>query len=71
MHPKSSIENLPRRDGRGSLLTGGVAAILASACCVGPLALLALGFSGAWIGTPTAPEPWSWIPKRSNTCWHN
>ncbi|MBD5802737.1 mercuric ion transporter MerT [Aromatoleum evansii] len=58
MHPKSSIETLPRRDGRGSLLTGGVAAILASACCLGPLVLLALGFSGAWIGTLTALEPY-------------
>ncbi|AKU11578.1 MAG: mercuric ion transporter MerT [Steroidobacteraceae bacterium] len=58
MHPKSSIENPPRRDGRGSLLTGGVAAILASACCVGPLVLLAFGVSGAWIGTLTALEPY-------------
>lgn len=58
MHPKSSIENLARRDGRGSLLTGGVAAILASTCCLGPLVLLALGFSGAWIGTLTALEPY-------------
>lgn len=58
MHPRTSIENLPRahRDGRSPLLSGGVAAILASACCLGPLVLLALGFSGAWIGNLTALE---------------
>ena len=38
------------KTGRGALFTGGLAAILASACCLGPLVLIALGFSGAWIG---------------------
>ena len=42
---------------RGSLLAGGVAALLASACCLGPLAL-ALGFSGAWIASLTLLEPY-------------
>src|SRR5215471_5689007 len=42
----------------GALLAGGVAAILASACCLGPLVLLALGVSGAWIGNLTALEPY-------------
>lgn len=46
------------RDGGGALATGGVAAILASTCCLGPLALVALGFSGAWIGNLTALEPY-------------
>ena len=36
--------------GRGTLLAGGLAAILASACCLGPLVLLTFGISGAWIG---------------------
>ncbi len=44
--------------GRGALLTGGVAAILASTCCLGPLVLLALGVSGAWIGNLTRLEPY-------------
>ncbi|WKW12847.1 mercuric ion transporter MerT [Pseudogemmatithrix spongiicola] len=43
--------------GRGALLAGGVAALLASACCLGPLVLLMLGVSGAWIGNLTALEP--------------
>ncbi len=43
--------------GRGALYAGGLAAILASTCCLGPLVLLALGFSGAWIGNLTLLEP--------------
>lgn len=43
--------------GRGSLFTGGLAAILASACCLGPLILVGLGVSGAWIGNLKALEP--------------
>lgn len=46
------------QNGRGALLTGGVAALLASTCCLGPLVLVALGFSGAWIGNLTAMEPY-------------
>lgn len=46
------------RDRRGWLATGGVlGAFLASACCIGPLVLLTLGISGAWIGNLTALEP--------------
>lgn len=43
--------------GRLALLGAGLAAILASTCCVGPLLLLLLGFSGAWIGNLTLLEP--------------
>ena len=46
------------QNGRGALFTGGLAAILASACCLGPLVLVALGFSGAWIGNLTVLEPY-------------
>lgn len=45
-------------DGRGALFAGGVAALLASACCLGPLVLLALGISGAWIANLSALEPY-------------
>lgn len=44
--------------GRGALAAGGLAAILASTCCLGPLVLVTLGFSGAWIGNLTALEPY-------------
>lgn len=45
------------KSGRFPLLAGGLAAILASVCCLGPLVLLMLGVSGAWIGNLTALEP--------------
>ena len=44
--------------GRGALLSGGLAAILASTCCLGPLVLITLGFSGAWISNLTLLEPY-------------
>jgi mercuric ion transport protein len=43
---------------KGSLLAGGLAAILASTCCLGPLVLVTLGVSGAWIGNLSALEPY-------------
>ena len=46
------------KTGRGALFTGGLAAILASACCLGPLVLIALGFSGAWIGNLAVLDPY-------------
>ncbi|WP_332776880.1 mercuric ion transporter MerT [Polaromonas sp.] len=46
------------QSGRGALLVGGVTAMLASACCLGPLVLITLGFSGAWIGNLTLLEPY-------------
>jgi len=45
-------------NGRGALAAGGLAAVLASTCCFGPLVLVTLGFSGAWIGNRTVLEPY-------------
>ena len=56
MLANASPENPPRGASR-SLLAGGVAALLASTCCLGPLVLLSLGFSGAWIANLTLLEP--------------
>lgn len=42
---------------KSSLVAGALAAIGASLCCVGPLALLTLGIGGAWIASLTALEP--------------
>ena len=44
--------------GRVALFAGGLAAILASTCCLGPLVLITLGFSGAWIANLTVLEPY-------------
>jgi len=43
---------------RNTLIGGGLAAILASTCCLGPLVLITLGFSGAWIGNLSVLEPY-------------
>lgn len=43
---------------KGTLLAGGLAAILASTCCLGPLVLVTLGVSGAWIGNLSMLEPY-------------
>lgn len=39
------------------MFTGGLAAILASACCLGPLVLITIGVSGAWISNLTLLAP--------------
>lgn len=44
--------------GRRALFAGGLAAILASACCLGPLVLVTLGFSGVWIGNLALLDPY-------------
>src|SRR5258708_31930255 len=44
--------------GSTALFAGGLAAILAPTCCLGPLVLISLGFSGAWIGNLTVLEPY-------------
>lgn len=46
------------KSGRSPLVAGGIAGLLASACCIGPLVLITLGVSGAWIGNLTALEPY-------------
>lgn len=43
---------------RTALAAGGLAAVLASVCCLGPLVLVTLGFSGAWIGNLSALDPY-------------
>jgi mercuric ion transport protein len=45
-------------NGRKFLVLGGLAAVLASTCCLGPLILVLLGVSGAWIGNLSALEPY-------------
>lgn len=42
---------------RSALAISGLAAVLASACCLGPLILVSIGLSGAWIGQLTRLEP--------------
>lgn len=53
-----SREKTTDRKSATALFAGGLAAILASTCCLGPLVLVSLGISGAWIGNLTVLEPY-------------
>lgn len=46
------------KESRSLLFVGGLAAILASTCCLGPLLLVTLGLSGAWIANLSVLEPY-------------
>jgi mercuric ion transport protein len=50
--------SVEKSGGSRVLVVGGVAALLASSCCLGPLLLIFLGFSGAWIGNLAKLEPY-------------
>lgn len=41
-----------------TLIGGAVAALAASACCLGPLVLVSLGIGGAWMSNLTMLEPY-------------
>lgn len=43
---------------RATLALGGLAAVAASACCLGPLILISIGISGSWISHLTALDPY-------------
>jgi mercuric ion transport protein len=51
-------KDLLGRSGSTALVAGRLAAILASTCCLGPLILISLGFSGAWLGNLIVLEPY-------------
>jgi mercuric ion transport protein len=51
-------EKISDKTGGRSLVAGALATLLASTCCLGPLVLITLGFSGAWIGRLTVLEPY-------------
>ena len=48
----------PAKDGRGALATGGVAALLGTACCLAPLVLVSVGLGGAWLSNLRALQPY-------------
>ena len=56
--PMHSASGEKKGSESAALVAGGLAAVLASTCCLGPLILVALGFSGAWIGSLSALEPY-------------
>ena len=58
MSTKSTDISARATGGGKALIAGGLSALLASACCLGPLVLIMLGISGAWISTLTLLEPY-------------
>jgi mercuric ion transport protein len=57
--PTPTVGGAPGTESRRTaLFAGGIAAVLASACCLGPLLLVTVGVSGAWIGNLTRLEPY-------------
>jgi mercuric ion transport protein len=42
---------------RAVLAAGGIAALLASACCLGPFIFVSIGFGGAWLANFQSLEP--------------
>ena len=46
---------------KASLVGGALAGLVASACCVGPLVLVSVGVSGAWISNLTLLQPYSLV----------
>lgn len=55
--PSSSSADAPKT-AFSALAAAGAAALLASACCLGPLILVLAGVSGAWIGQLAGFEPY-------------
>lgn len=47
-----------RKSESNLLVAGGLAATLASACCLGPLVLVSIGVGGAWVANLRALEPY-------------
>lgn len=41
-----------------ALAAGGIAALLAGACCLGPFVLVSIGFGGAWLANFQLLEPY-------------
>ena len=53
--PLEQSRSLPERAALGA---GGIATLLAGACCLGPLVLVLLGVGGAWISKLQLLEPY-------------
>lgn len=53
--PSDSAEGRPEH---AALAAGGIAALLAGACCLGPFVLVSIGFGGAWISNFQVLEPY-------------
>ena len=48
------------KTGSGALALGGLAALVASACCLAPLVLVSVGLGGAWMANLQMLSPYRW-----------
>jgi len=48
----------PSTPERAALAAGGIAALLAGACCLGPFVLVSIGIGGAWLANFQLLEPY-------------
>ena len=55
---KSLQPDSPKLDNRLLAASGALAALLASSCCIIPLALVSVGIGGAWVSKLTALAPY-------------
>ena len=58
MNEKGAINMSERQSASNFLVAGGLAAVFASACCLGPLVLVSIGVSGAWMANFQVLEPY-------------
>jgi len=58
MSGKADAEGARKHAEPAALAAGGIAALLAGACCLGPLVLVTLGFGGAWLSNLQLFEPY-------------
>lgn len=56
--PDAQSDTSKSRPERAALAAGGIAALLAGTCCLGPLVLVSLGVTGAWLGYLPLLEPY-------------
>ena len=54
----TSAKGKQEKTGLCALMAGGLAALLAATCCVGPLVLITLGFSGVWVSKLAVLQPY-------------
>lgn len=55
---KADAEGARKHAEPAALAAGGMAALLAGACCLGPLVIVTLGFGGAWLSNLQWFEPY-------------
>jgi mercuric ion transport protein len=56
-----AVPGLESKSGAGPLALGGLAAIVASVCCVVPLLLVSVGLGGAWLANVQILAPYRWV----------